>query len=455
VIALSWLMLRATGWPRAALVALSTCFVSAMLLVVVALLRLPTHPAEPLFPVIADRGTRAGAELAGVLVTVPALLLLYQAVRLGSATRDRRLAALRVVGATGPEARVLGAVEVGLPAAVGALLGAGAYGLVQLVLGDPGVPVDPDSDSTMSSFRLLPTSVRPSWLEVLLVVAAVTVVGAAIGWRTSRLVTTTPMAVTRRQARPAPTPWGLVAVAAAALVLFLTWTSDQFGAIVLLGSVAVATLGVTGLAPWLGHRTARLVETRTRSSTMLLAARRVVTDPRAAGRAAAAVGAVALVAGGTGALMLQLVLQGLLDTFFVVSVLLVLLLLAVALLFVCVTMAVHGVESLLERRRETAALVALGMQLEELELSQRFEAALVAMPMAVLGVVLGFFSYAALFLIADPEVPVLVTVALVAAATAVVLVAVLALVWLAIGTAARLVRPWVRRAGEATNLRTE
>ena len=120
MISLAGVLLRAAGWPRNLLLAASTAFVSGLLLVVVALLRLPAHPDDRLFDVVSNPGTRSGAAFAGALLTVPALLLLHQAVRLGSATRDRRLAALRVVGATVGDIRLLGAIEVGVPTAVGA-----------------------------------------------------------------------------------------------------------------------------------------------------------------------------------------------------------------------------------------------------------------------------------------------------------------------------------------------
>ena len=62
---LAWLMLRAAGWPRHLLVVASTSFTAGMLLVVVALLRLPQQPDEDLFDLIAMPATRAGAALAG------------------------------------------------------------------------------------------------------------------------------------------------------------------------------------------------------------------------------------------------------------------------------------------------------------------------------------------------------------------------------------------------------
>ena len=359
------------------------------------------------------------------------------------------------MGATPREVRLLGAVEVGLPAAAGSLLGIVVYRLARLLLGG-STDGELDYVGPVTLLRLVPTSVTPTGWDLLLVVLGVTAVGAVIGWQTSRAVLISPVSVTRRQPRAAPRPWGVLLVLAGAVLLRFTWADEVFGGLGLLAAVALAALGVTSLASWLGFRVARKVEGLTASSTLLLATRRIIADPRAIGRAAAAVGAVGLVAGGTGALVLQLVLGQMVESFYLISVVLVLLLLGLALLFVCVTMAVHGVESLLERRRETAALVALGMGVEELERSHRQEAALVAMPMAAVGVLLGSLSYAGLLLLfGDSGTSLLFVLAAVAVTTVLVLATTLALVWLAITIAVALLRPWFRRAAATGNLRTE
>ena len=455
---LAWWLIRGSGWPRNLLLAASTAFVSGTALLVIAVLRLPAEPAERLFQVVSDPGTRKGAALAALLLTAPALLLLYQAVRLGSAARDRRLAALRVVGATVPEIRVLGALEVGLPAAAGSVLGIGVYLVLRVLFG--GDPSGAGTNwSLVSAVRLVPTTVVPTWWQTVGVVVGVTALSTLVGWAASRTVTTTPLAVSRRQRRAAPRPWGLVVVAVAAVGF---WFSIRFDdtELLILAAAATAVIGAMSLASWLGFRVARAVEARTGSAPMLLAARRITADPRAVGRAAAAVGAVSLVAGSTAGLVAQLLQWRQLDFFFAASVLLVLVLLVIALLFVTVSMSVHGVESLLGRRRETAALVALGSPLEELELSQRYEGALVAMPMAALGVLLGAFGYAGFFFWAifstddGTQLP-LLGFAIFGVVTLVFLVGTLALVWLAIKIAVAGVRPWFRRATSTSNLRTE
>jgi hypothetical protein len=122
---LAWRLAVAAGWGRPVLLASCTAVVSGLLLVAVAVLSLPEAPAESLFGVIADSGTRGGYAFGTVLLTLPLLRLLYQAIRLGTSARERRLAALRRAGATPAEVRRIGAVEVGIPALAGAFGGRG------------------------------------------------------------------------------------------------------------------------------------------------------------------------------------------------------------------------------------------------------------------------------------------------------------------------------------------
>ena len=138
--------------------------------------------------------------------------------------------------------------------------------------------------------------------------------------------------------------------------------------------------------------------------------------------------------------------MGEVDSFYSTSMLIVVALLLVALVVVAWTLAVHTVESLLDRKRSTAALVAGGASLRELERAQRTECALAAVPLAVLGVLLGT---AALGFVVDTSSPAGVAVMLAN------LVVTPGLAWVAVVVAVRLVRPWTVRAGAAANLRTE
>lgn len=438
---------RAGGRPRMLLLGSCTAMVSALLLVVVSYLRLPESPDEILFNLVADPGTRWGTAFAAVLLTLPPLLLLHQAVRLGTAARERRLAALRLAGATPGEVRRLGAIEVGIPTFAGSIAGLGLYWLLRQVLGGAATDQTFDGDGYVSTYdlALVPTSVAPQWWAVLLVIAGATLAGVAVGARASRGVVVTPLGVTRQQTSSPPRPWGLVAIAVA-VVLVPVMLRLQADALVFV-VVALVVVAIISLAPWAAFRVGRAVETRATSAPLLLAARRLVADPRPAGRASAAVGAIALVAGGATGIAVDLVNSANDDPFYSISLALVGAALLVALVVAIGTLAVHSVESMLDRKRSVASLVALGMPLADLESAQRWEARLVAVPMASVGVLLGALPLAVL--VGDNVTPLGLLVVLVGA------VAILALVWLAISVAVRLTRPWTISATAAGNLRTE
>ncbi len=120
-------------------------------------------------------------------------------------------------------------------------------------------------------------------------------------------------------------------------------------------------------------------------------------------------------------------------------------------LAVIASLAVHGVESVLDRRRAVAALSAGGVPLSVLARAQCREAAMVAVPTALCGVVLGILVTSA-FILADGSDPRAVRARL---AVLISVVTTAVLVWVAVLVATGLVRPWLKRAADPEHLRTE
>ncbi|MCW2839363.1 MAG: hypothetical protein JWR55_846 [Aeromicrobium sp.] len=438
---LAWTMARAGGWARWALLAGCTAAVSGLLLVAVALLLLGDANDESLASFVRDGGTRGGVAFAVLLLTLPPLLLLDQAVRLGSVHRDRRLAALRVAGATPSEVRRLGAIEVGIPTSVGAVLGIGVFEVLGAVLG--GQAYDPNAYYG-SSFAVVPTSGPPHAWHMVVVVLAVAVAGTSVGWWASRTVLASPLGVTRRESRPAPRPWGFLLVLAA--VLMIPPALDESGGTTFLPFVAIGlvVLAPVTLAPWVAHAVARRVAARTDRASSLLAAQRIIAAPGAAGRAAAAIGGIALVGGGVVGFYLDV--RGNEDSTYAAGAILVAAALLVGLAVAAGSMAVHSVESLLDRRREVAFLAASGMLESELQAAARREITMVALPLAVVGSAAGAVTVP---LLDGPQVGDVVLALVLGVGV------VTTLIWVASALAVRAVRPWARRASSPLNLRTE
>ncbi|MEP6526915.1 MAG: FtsX-like permease family protein [Nocardioidaceae bacterium] len=453
MIGLALVFLRAGGVARSFLFASCTALATGLLLVAVAMLRLPDRPREGLFNLVAEPGLRGGTTFATVLLVLPLLLMLYQVVRLGTATRERRLAALRLAGATPKEVRWLSAVEVGLSVTAGAAAGPLVYLALRALFGGQRLGTSYGTSGygyARSTFALVPTSVAPSWWQTVALVAGVVAAGIVTGAMASRHVIASPLGVSRRQIRPAPRPWGLVPVGLG-LVTAAAILSGQFGRgeASIMAAMLLVILGAIALAPWVAFRVGRLTAARTKRPARLVAAAHLLNDPRPAGRAAAAVGAIAVVSGGS-AVMEADVFAGEsargFDPFFVSSFLLILTLLLLALLVTTSTLAIHAVESMIDRRRAMAGLVAAGTPVVVLRDSLRFEATLTALPLAFGGSVLGAVAVSAvdrsnslvglLIVLGQIVITILVT-------------------WLAIRVAVLAVTPWLGRATAPANLRTE
>lgn len=448
--------LRRGGAARATFIAACTALVSGLLMVALTVVLFASAtPQEQISDLVADGGIRGGYAFALLLICVAPLALLRQVVRLGTATREQRLAALRLAGATPADVRRLGAVEVGLPALAGGILGYLVFGALRVLFG--GSTASEASGYALAEsevarqLRVVPVSVAPTWWQILLIAFGVALIGVLAGVTASRALLISPLGVSRRAPRSAPRPWAaLLLVLAVALFVATANAQIMESDLFAFGLVTALIAGVLALAPWVAYRVGRLVAARSSTVPVLIAGRRLATDARPAGRAAAAVGAIAVVAGGGGALLANLpdtysgVGFGQVDPFYTVPIALVGLVLVAALLLVVFSMAIHGVESLTDHKRSFASLAVLGASTEELGRAQRWEVGLVAIPMAVIGVLIGSVPYA--FLLDGSTryawIPLVVDVATVA------------LVWLAVLASTRMTRPWLVRAAAPANLRT-
>lgn len=399
-----------------------------------------------------DRGVRPGYFFALLLVCVVPLTLLQQIVRLGTAARERRLAALRLAGATPRQVRAIGAWEVGLPALAGALLGLPVYLVLRALFGVDATLSWVGNPEVARELRLVPAD-SPAWWQVLLVVLAVGLLGVLTGALASRTVVASPLGVSRGARRTPPRGWipGLLLAAGILLAgpVYLPFFETGWAQLALMIGLTLVVLGVLTSAPWVAYRAGRSLADRTSSPVLLLASRWLVMDARAAGRAAAAIGVIAVVAGGASSLMASLLRDardngGGIEAMYSVPMALVFVVLLVALVVATFALVVHGVESLTDRRRSLASLAAEGVPIDVLERAVRTEVALAAVPTSVLALV-GAGAVSAATMLGDPVV-LLLDLAL--------RVATLGLIWLALVASTRLVRPWLRRAVDPANLRT-
>lgn len=218
-------------------------------------------------------GDQGIAVLGVVLLAMPVVVLSAAAGRLGAARRERRLAALRLAGATPRQITAMTALEAAVLGAVGALTGALAY--VALLPALAQVPFGVGTWYVDTLWVGLP------WLAT--VVAGVTALITVSAVSMLRQVATSPLGVAQ-QADPRRTRMIRLAFFAAALAVIFMFSgggleAKQAVALLLLFYGAFWLFG-----PWVVDRLGRLVSRFAKRPATLLAGRGLSDDPRGAWR---------------------------------------------------------------------------------------------------------------------------------------------------------------------------
>ena len=437
------------AWPaslpdriRLGLVALSVAAAGALLIAAAKLPRIPVDATngrtmidDPLASYVAEPGLRPGSILAAVLLCVPVLALALQALRVGSVARDRRLAALRLAGATPGDVRVVAVAEAGGAALAGGLLAGPAFLLLWVAVG-----VLPPS-----GLQLVPTPELldlPVWLGVALLAG---LAGAAAGAVVQGRVASGPLGVRRRGREAGPGRGSLVALFAGfALLLAGFLLPAAFFVAVVPGALLVALAGGPRFVRFRGRRL-----TERGGARDLLAGRRLEADPGSPGRVAGVLLICGLALGLDAGLIAGVVAgaDGLYDpSFYLTGTGLAGVAILVAAGVAVLTLLVGAADQLLDGRRPLASLAALGTDEAELARVLGRQLSAVAVPAVVLGVsaggLAGTLGLSGLF---DPAIVIAPTLLLAALAGGAVL--------LVTRLAVRLLRPALRAAITPENLR--
>lgn len=234
-----------------------------------------------------DGGTDAATLLFALVgltgLLVPVLGFIATAVRFGGEARDRRLAAVRLVGADAATTHRIAAGETLVGGVAGVLVGGALFAVLRALV----PPLVPES-LTFHGADLRPSPVLAALVVVLVPVASVLVTRSAL-----RHVVVEPLGVVRRSTTVRRRLWWRVAVPVVGLVLMLgplvTGGTEAFAdaqAFVLLGMVALLA-GVSLLLPWLLDVTVRRL--RPGALAWDLAVRRLQHESGTAVRAVSAV----------------------------------------------------------------------------------------------------------------------------------------------------------------------
>ena len=329
---------------------------------------------------ISDPGTRGGTAFAFCLLVLPVAAFLHQTGRLATADRERRLAALRLAGATPRQVRLLGTLETTRSGVAGALAGAVVF-----------LPV---------WWAVLP---GPGISPVLCVAAMVLVVlvSALSGLLAGRHVVATPLGVTRRARRGRPNPYGLVVVALALLLRASAWLGylvghtvlpEPYGLVIQISPLVVA-IGLMLSASRLVWFFARVTGRRARSAVTLLAARTLEADARPWGRAMSLVGLAVTIGSATGWMEEGIISErhGL-EPFWMTSFILVDAALLVAITVAAAALLVHQAEYLLENGTVLADLHAAGTSEHDLRRVLVRQALIASAPICAIGALTGLVA---------------------------------------------------------------
>lgn len=228
-----------------------------------------------------------------VVLLMPVAMFVAAATRFGGEQRDRRLAAVRLVGADGGMTRRIAAGEAVVSATLGLLAGA-----VFFLVGRQFVEV-----FEVARLSVYSSDVRPPLPLLALLVVSVPLAALAMSLVALRRVVVEPLGVVRRAAaRTRRRLWWrlLTPVAGVALLVPLTGRRGDFNPWQAVGGVSLVLLGVALLLPWTFDRVVGRLGAAGGLSWQMAVRRLQLSG----GSSVRAVGAIAVAAAGTIALQM-------------------------------------------------------------------------------------------------------------------------------------------------------
>ncbi|MBB4958669.1 FtsX-like permease family protein [Micromonospora polyrhachis] len=368
-----------------------------------------------------EPGLRPGVAFTLLLLTIPVLALAGQCARLGAPARDRRLAAIRLAGATPRQVGIIAAAETGTASLLGTTTGLAIYLVGRWLLHRP------DAEGRL----MLPTDVLPSAGALVAVVLDMPLIAALATVVMLRRVSVTPLGVTRRTRRDrAPRPWpgllillGLAAFAAIQPLVQWHARTDRtmpsgLVPLLLIGGGLLAMIGVVLGTAWLSHTTGRVLHRFARRPATLLAARRLTSDPWLGSRTFAALLAAVLFGAGAAGIRAYFVANDQVsaasqrfwdqvegrttepvtgDSFYLQTMDLINLAVVVALVIAVGGLLIAIVESVVARHRAYAALVATGVPRSVLGRSIVWQAMTPAVPAILVASTVGLLLSRGIF----------------------------------------------------------
>ena len=214
----------------------------------------------------------------GVLAVVfPILVLIATSTRLAADRREERFAALRLVGGTPGDIRIIATIEAMISAFLGTVLGTVIFLLVRPAL----------AGAALVGTRYFESELTPTAAGYAAMLIGVPIAAAIAALVSLRRVQISPLGVTRRATPKPPTFWRLVAlvIGLGVFVYGLSKTTRQSIGAPAYPGLLLTMIGLVIAGPWLTAQAARLFGRIASGSSALLAARRLADNPKRAFRA--------------------------------------------------------------------------------------------------------------------------------------------------------------------------
>ena len=229
---------------------------------------------------------------------VPVVVFVAATTRLAESARQRRLAALRLVGAGGKQVRRIASAEALVGALGGVVFGWALFAVGRLL----------PARVEVAGFGTYTSDILPSWWYGLAVTLGVPVVAVVTAIAAMRSTIIEPLSVVRRSpAKPRKLLWRCVPLVLGVVGLLSTEVlSPDEAQLLLVTSVVLMLIGVPLLLPWVVERVVHRLRGGSLSSQLAIRNLQLNT-----GTAARSVGAIAVVL--TGVIGLQIVMGSLQD----------------------------------------------------------------------------------------------------------------------------------------------
>lgn len=220
---------------------------------------------------------------AAVALILPILVFIAAVTRLSTALRDRRLAALRLLGATRPEVRAVAAVEAAAIGLCGVAVGLGGYLLARPAVASLGI----------GGYRWWGNDLTAPVRIIIVLAVLVPLLAGVTALLALRPVEISPLGVVRQSRTHRPGAWRVVVIALGLAILSAArGRAGRPGAgggtttLLLIAGVALTVTGLALATPVLGRLAAVAVARLFPAPYSLLGARRYQLEPTATARVA-------------------------------------------------------------------------------------------------------------------------------------------------------------------------